>query len=160
MKGTKLMAVLSVAFFIFLLVALVITFVSYKDIKQKAETYSKETKTLGEKVNEIEMSLESFKTDLATFKKDYDVYIEQVTQKMNETKIVKKEINDQLETIKNDIKSEISKLQDIHTKAIDALNDKVNAIQREFEQGKIEPPKKVDLGEISVKEEPTVSITQ
>ncbi len=147
MKSGKIFTILVGVLFIAIAAATALNFKLYKDSNDKIELSSKQYKILNDKLNEFEMNISSFKLNLEEFKIDYDKYKDELSGKLGQPEQIKAEINDKIESLKKEMQG----IQENYKIMQNDIKDKLNSIKNEMETRIKEGAKKVDLGEISVK---------
>ncbi|MCK9615334.1 MAG: hypothetical protein M0R48_07520 [Candidatus Omnitrophica bacterium] len=149
MKSGKIFTLLIGVLFIAIAAATALNFKLYKDCDDKIELSKKQYKSLDNKLNEFEMNISSFKLNIEEFKIDYEKYKNDLSGKFGQSEQIKSEINGKIESLKKEMKS----IQESYKAMQSDIKDKLDSIKKEFETSIKEGAEKVDLGEISVKNE-------
>lgn len=147
MKSGKIFTVLVGVLFIAIAVATALNFKLYKDCNDKIELSNKQYKILNDKLNDFEMNISSFKLNIEDFKIDYDKYKDDLSGKLGQSEQIKAEIDVKIESLKKEMQS----IQENYKTMQSDMKEKLSAVKNELETSLKEGPKKVDLGEISVK---------
>lgn len=152
MKSGKIFTVLVGVLFIAIALATALNLKLYKDCNDRVELSNKQYKFLNDKLNEFEMNISSFKLNLDEFKTDYEKYKADLSGKLGQPEQIKAEINDKIEGLKKEIQS----IQQNYKTMQNDIKEKLNSIKNEVQSSIKEGAKKVDLGEISVKNQEPV----
>ncbi|MFA6282003.1 MAG: hypothetical protein WCY05_05865 [Candidatus Omnitrophota bacterium] len=164
MKNSGITHLIIGILFIIVIVSVGVNYKLYNECIGKIDTSAKQSKLIGDKVNNVEVTLDGLKLNLESLRVNVDSFktdMQSFSDKSLQSEGLKNEFSVKME----EIRKELQDLQANYTMAVNDLNAKFNAFKAERDAAKKAEDKlaeekkvqeknteeiKVDLGEISV----------
>lgn len=151
MKGKKIFTALVGVLFIIIVVTVVASLKSSKELNDKIELSRKQFKFLNDKIDGFDMNISSLKLQTENFKNDYEKYLKVLSERIGQPEQIKTEIKAQAEGIQK----QMQVLEENYKTTLSQIKEQLDSLKKEMDERFSASETKVDLGEISVKKEKT-----